>query len=69
MIRSNGGETQPLPVLPKPPSPRWLVPNSSTTLKWACTTGTMTIWAMRSKGSTVKGSWPRFHRDTMSCPW
>ncbi len=41
------------PVEPNPPAPRSLAPNHSTTRKLACTTGTITIWAMRSKGCTV----------------
>ena len=60
---------QPRPVLPKPPVPRSLAANSSTSAKSACTTGTITIWAMRSKGSMTKLSLPRFHTDTISSPW
>ena len=58
-----------LPVLPKPPSPRWLASKSSTTLKLACTTGTMTICAMRSNGWMVNAVWPRFHTETSNWPW
>jgi hypothetical protein len=40
-----------------------------TTSKRARTTGTMTIWAIRSPGCTVNGSAPRFHAETNTCPW
>jgi hypothetical protein len=60
---------QPLPVLPKPPAPRRLVANSSTTFSFTCTTGTTTSCAMRSIGLMVKASFDRFHSDTITCPW
>ena len=41
------------PVLPKPPVLRSEAAKSSTTRKLACTTGTMTSWASRSKGCRV----------------
>ena len=47
------GQVQCAPVLPKPPVPRSEVAKSSTTRKLACTTGTMTSWASRSKGCRV----------------
>jgi len=56
-------------VLPNPPSPRWLAANSSTTSNSTCTTGTMTICAMRSPGSIVKAAAPRFQHETINCPW
>jgi hypothetical protein len=43
------------PVLPKPPSPRALAAKSSTMLKDACNTGTITSCASRSSGCRVKG--------------
>ncbi len=57
------------PVEPKPPSPRALASNEATTRNSAWTTGTITIWAMRSKGSIVNGAWPRFQQLTISGPW
>ena len=57
------------PVLPKPPAPRSLTAKSSTTLNFACTTGTITSCASRSSGFNVKGSRPRFQVDTISSPW
>ena len=60
---------QRVPVWPKPPAPRGLAAKSSTTSSRTCTTGTMTICAMRSPGCTVKSVAPRFQHDTMSCPW
>jgi FKBP-type peptidyl-prolyl cis-trans isomerase SlyD len=60
---------QPRPVDPKPPPPRCDAPKSSTTRKAACTTGTMTICAMRSSGCTVKAVLPRFQQLTISAPW
>ena len=59
---------QALPVLPKPPSPRSLAANSSTTLNAAWTTGTITICAIRSIGSMVNASLPRFHKETFNSP-
>ena len=41
------------PELPKPPAPRSLWLNSSTTLSATCTTGTTTSCAMRSNGAIV----------------
>ncbi len=57
------------PVWPKPPSARRLVSNASTSSKRACTTGTNTSWAMRSPGSMVKRSRPRFQQETNNWPW
>ena len=56
------------PVLPKPPSPRSLLSNSSTTWNPTCITGTMTSCARRSIGFSTKGVLPRFQVDTISCP-
>ena len=61
--------TQPLPVLPNPPGPRWLATNSSTTFNFTCTTGTTTSWAMRSIGLIVNAASDRFHSETITCPW
>jgi hypothetical protein len=63
-----------LPELPKPPLPRALASKLSTTLKRACTTGTITICAMRSIGSMTKlpalscAGGLRFQHDTISGP-
>ena len=57
------------PVEPKPPLPRAELPNASTRLNCACTTGTMTICAMRSIGWTVNGAKPRFQQLTINGPW
>ena len=43
--------------------------NDSTMFSATCTTGTMTICAMRSPGCTVKSTLPRFQHETMSWPW
>ena len=56
------------PVLPKPPSPRSLLSNSSTTWNPTCITGTMTSCARRSIGFSTKAVLPRFQVDTISCP-
>ena len=61
--------SQPWPELPKPPAPRAVLANSSTTSNSTCTTGTMTICAMRSPGLTVKEAAPRFQHDTINGPW
>ena len=63
------GERQCLPVDPNPPSPRCDASNSSTRRNVACTTGTMTICAMRSIGLIVNAAWPRFQQLTISWPW
>ncbi len=60
---------QPLPVLPNPPAPRSLAAKSSTISNCACTTGTITSWAMRSIASIVNGARPRFQHDTINWPW
>ena len=57
------------PVWPKPPTPRSLCSNCSTTRKLARTTGIRTNCAMRSPGCTVWRFCPRFHRLTISGPW
>ena len=57
------------PVEPKPPLPRSLDANESTTRNAARTTGTMTSWAMRSNGSIVNAALPRFQQLTISGPW
>ena len=64
-----GRVAQRRPELPKPPSPRWLASKSSTISSSACTTGTSTYCASRSKGSRVKGAWPRFQVEIISSPW
>lgn len=56
------------PVLPKPPSPRELASNSSTTLNATCITGTTTSCASRSSGLIVKPSFPRFQVEIMISP-
>lgn len=58
-----------LPEWPKPPAPRWLSSNCSTSSKCACTTGTSTNCAMRSPTAMVNGDSPRFQQDTISSPW
>src|SRR5690606_34752810 len=63
------GMNQWLPEWPKPPAPRWLSSNCSTSSKCACTTGTSTSCAMRSPMAMVTGVWPRFQHDTISSPW
>ena len=55
-----------MPVWPKPPAPREDAAKSSTTSSRTCTTGTITICAMRSPGCTVKSAAERFQHDTMS---
>ena len=60
---------QVVPELPKPPAPRWLSVNCSTTSKRTCTTGTITICAIRSPGAIVNAVAPRFQHDTITCPW
>jgi len=70
--RIDSGSTavdQALPVDPNPPSPREDASKSSTTRKLGCTTGTITICAMRSIGWIVNASLPRFHTLTISWPW
>ena len=62
-------QTHALPVLPKPPAPRLLASNSSTTLSFTWTTGTTTSCAIRSIGLMVNAAMPRFHTETMICPW
>ena len=57
------------PVEPKPASPRALASNEATMRNSACTTGTITIWAMRSNGSIVNALVPRFQQLTISGPW
>src|SRR6185503_16719514 len=47
------------PVLPNPPAPRRLAPNSATMWKPTCTTGTTTSCARRSIGLMVKAALPR----------
>ncbi len=64
----NRGST-PFTVEPKPPSPRDEASNASTRRNAACTTGTITICAMRSIGSIVKAVSPRFQQLTISGPW
>ncbi len=49
--------------------PRSLASKLSTTRNSACTTGTITSWAMRSKGSIVNAALPRFQQLTISGPW
>ena len=44
---------QATPVEPYPPAPRWVGVKSSTRVKLACTTGTITNWANRSMGCRV----------------
>ena len=63
------GRAQRVPVWPKPPAPRDDAAKSSTTSSRTCTTGTMTICAMRSPGCTTNSSALRFQQDTMSWPW
>ena len=41
------------PVLPKPPSPRWVWESSSTSSTGSRNTGSSTSWAIRSPGWTV----------------
>ena len=57
------------PLWPKPPAPRRLGGNSSTTWNSTCRTGTTTSCAMRAPTSTVKSAAPRFQHDTISSPW
>src|SRR5690606_1099263 len=57
------------PVWPKPPSPRALAANVSTTFSSARTIGANTSWAMRSPGSMVNASRPRFQMLISSGPW
>ena len=64
-----GRAAQLRPELPKPPAPRSLAVNASTTSRRTCTTGTTTSCAIRSPGSIVKLAAPRFHTETISCPW
>src|SRR5690606_10127121 len=58
-----------VPVWPNPPAPRALSAKLSTSSKSACTTGTTTSCAMRSPGSIVNGSRPRFQHEIISSPW
>ena len=67
--QSGRAAAQRVPVWPKPPAPRAEAAKSSTTSSRTCTTGTITICAMRSPGCTVKSAAERFQHDTMSCPW
>ena len=60
--------SQCFPVLPKPPWPRALSTNSSTTLNPTCITGTTTSCAMRSMGLSRKEVCPRFQHETKICP-
>ena len=61
---------QPRPVEPYPPVPRAdSATKSSTMLKLACTTGTITSCAMRYIGSMVKATSLRFQALTISWPW
>ena len=60
---------QRVPVWPKPPAPRDDAAKSSTTSSRTCTTGTITICAMRSPGCTTNSTALRFQQDTMSWPW
>ena len=46
-----------------------LASNDSTTRNSAWTTGTITSWAIRSNGCTVKAALPRFQQLTISGPW
>lgn len=57
------------PELPNPPAPRSLSSKDSTTSKRTCTTGRITIWAIRSPGSMVKGAFPRFQHEINTWPW
>ncbi len=56
------------PVWPKPPSARLLSSKDATCSNATCSTGTNTIWAMRSPISMRNGSLPRFQQDTNTCP-
>jgi hypothetical protein len=55
-----------LPVEPKPPSPRDEASKTSTRRNVACTTGTITICAIRSIGSIVNAAGPRFQPDQVA---
>ncbi len=65
----HGARPQARPVEPKPPLPRPLASNDSTSRKRACTIGTTTSWAMRSNGSIVNAAALRFQQLTISGPW
>ncbi len=66
---AHSARPHPRPVLPNPPAARALSSKLSTTSNRACTTGTMTSCASRSRGCSVNGSWPRFQQLTISGPW
>jgi hypothetical protein len=68
-LRQRHASVQCLPVDPNPPSPRCEASKSSTRRNVACTTGTITICAMRSIGLTVNSVWPRFQQLTINWPW
>ncbi|MNN32714.1 hypothetical protein D3C81_1464450 [compost metagenome] len=68
-LRAGHGGGQCWPLWPKPPAPRRLSSNCSTSSKRACTTGTSTSWARRSPTAMVKALCPRFQQDTISSPW
>jgi hypothetical protein len=57
------------PEWPKPPAPRALSSNDSTTSRATWMTGTTISCAIRSPGRTVNGSRERFQQETMSWPW
>ena len=48
------GEGQPMPVLPKPPAPRWVSSSESVSSQTGRRTGATTSWAIRSPGETAK---------------
>lgn len=66
-LRFRGGRRQ-RPVEPNPPAPRWVSESSSTCSQATCRYSATTIWAMRSPGSTVKGSPLRLARMTFTSP-
>ena len=59
---------QPVPVDPKPPSPRVVSPTSSTSVMTTWVTGAITSCAIRSPRSMVNRSPPRFIRMTLTSP-
>src|SRR5690606_35490076 len=56
------------PVEPKPPSPRAVSSSAETSCQAACSTGAITIWAMRSPRATRKLSAPRLRRMMPTSP-
>src|SRR6185437_9499506 len=66
--RRAGAHAQLWPVEPKPPWPRAVSSNASTSRQAACTTGAITSWAMRSPRRTTKFSGPWLTRITITSP-